>query len=141
MWEVGASSARDKAMNKRYPAWGINLCVSPVSADSAPGRSICGSLRSGERLRKLSLSGLSRRTQRIDPSTYKYRRGRFQRRLVACFKNTKGWKWVPETFRLEMGFGFLTRRVINLCSSLPGTRVDSAWGPSRGCQVPTGYLV
>lgn len=46
-----------------------------------------------------------------------------------------------EIFRLEMGFGFLTRRVINLCSSLPGTRADSAWGPSRGCQVPAGYLV
>lgn len=60
-------------MNKRCAAWGINLCVSPMSVDGAPGRSICGSLHSGGQLRKLILFSLSRKTQRIDPSVCKYR--------------------------------------------------------------------
>lgn len=55
---------------------------------------------------------------------YKYR----GEQLVAGFKNTKGYKWMLETFRVEMGFGFLARRVIKLCTSLPGARLDSAWG-------------
>lgn len=46
-----------------------------------------------------------------------------------------------EAFRLEMRFGFLARGVINLCSSSPGAQMDSAWGSSQGCPLPTRYLV
>lgn len=60
--------------------------------------------------------------------------------MVAGFKNMKGWKWMLETFRLGMGFGFLARCVINLHGSLPrgsdGFCVGFQSGTSASRRVP-----